>query len=92
MAENYADDEVYAMLQNVKAADFVRKIGLFSEFKSVSGGQKQRLAIARALLKKPTVLILDQSTSALDQKTEKFVLDGILKSGVDFVIMIAHRQ
>ena len=44
---------------------------------NVSGGQKQRLCIARALLKKPKVLILDDSTSAVDTKTDAFIRTGL---------------
>ena len=43
---------------------------------NVSGGQKQRLCIARALLKKPRILILDDSTSAVDTKTDQLIRDG----------------
>lgn len=46
---------------------------------NVSGGQKQRLCIARALLKKPKVLILDDSTSAVDMKTDAVIRDGFKK-------------
>ena len=44
---------------------------------NVSGGQKQRLCIARALLKKPKVLILDDSTSAVDTKTDALIRKGL---------------
>lgn len=44
---------------------------------NVSGGQKQRLCIARALLKKPKILILDDSTSAVDTKTDRFIREGM---------------
>lgn len=46
---------------------------------NVSGGQKQRLCIARALLKKPKILILDDSTSAVDTKTDAFIRAGFRK-------------
>ncbi|MDE5769674.1 MAG: ABC transporter ATP-binding protein/permease, partial [Oscillospiraceae bacterium] len=59
---------------------------------NVSGGQKQRLCIARALLKKPKILILDDSTSAVDTKTDAFIRQGFR----DFIpdttkIIIAQR-
>lgn len=47
---------------------------------SVSGGQKQRLSIARALLKKPKILILDDSTSAVDTKTDRAIKIGLRKT------------
>ncbi len=47
---------------------------------NVSGGQKQRLTIARALLKKPKILILDDSTSAVDTRTDSLIREGLKKS------------
>ena len=59
---------------------------------NVSGGQKQRLCIARALIKKPKVLILDDSTSAVDMKTDAIIRDGFKKFLPDTTkIIIAQR-
>ncbi len=58
---------------------------------NVSGGQKQRLCIARALLKKPKILILDDSTSAVDTATEAKIRDGLSKLTDMTKIIIAQR-
>jgi ATP-binding cassette subfamily B protein len=59
---------------------------------TLSGGQKQRVAIARALLTKPNILILDDALSAVDTKTERYLLEGLiqLRQGLTTII-IAHR-
>ena len=59
---------------------------------NVSGGQKQRLCIARALLKKPKILILDDSTSAVDTKTDALIRDALAHDLADTTkIIVAQR-
>ncbi len=58
--------------------------------KNFSGGQRQRIEIATALAKEPTILLMDEGTSALDPKTEALVMKHIYDVGIT-LIMIAHR-
>lgn len=58
---------------------------------NISGGQKQRLAIARAVLKQPDILIMDEATSNLDSTTEKAVSETINAFEDMTTIIIAHR-
>lgn len=61
---------------------------------SLSGGQKQRIAIARALLRSPKILILDQATSALDQKSEQAIHETLKKVSKEgkTIIIITHKK
>ena len=92
------DDELWAALEAANAADFVRAMpdGLDTlageRGGRFSGGEKQRLSIARALLKNPPLLLLDEATSALDNRTERLVqqaLENLRSDRTCFVI--AHR-
>ncbi len=81
--ENATDEELMEACRLAQADDFVRSFpdGYDTHIEqggtNVSGGQKQRLCIARALLKKPRILILDDSTSAVDTKTDAMIRDGL---------------
>ena len=58
--------------------------------KNFSGGQRQRIEIATALAKEPTIVLMDEGTSALDPKTETKVMEHLYDMGIT-LIMIAHR-
>ena len=96
--ENVSDDELYAVLKIAEALDFVNeKPGRLDEMieqggRNFSGGQKQRLTIARSLVKKPEILILDDSSSALDYATEARFRKSLLEhtKGVT-VITVSQR-
>jgi ABC-type bacteriocin/lantibiotic exporter with double-glycine peptidase domain len=58
-----------------------------------SGGEKQRIAIARAIYQNPNILFMDESTSALDEETEEVIISNLFNAFKDkTIIMIAHRQ
>lgn len=83
--ENATDEEIVEACKLAQADEFIEtfpdKYDTYIEQggSNVSGGQKQRLCIARALLKKPKILILDDSTSAVDTKTDAFIRAGFKK-------------
>ena len=83
--ENATDEEIVEVCKLAQADEFIEtfpdKYDTYIEQggTNVSGGQKQRLCIARALLKQPKILILDDSTSAVDTKTDAFIRSGFKK-------------
>lgn len=95
---NATDEELYAALEAAQSLDFVQKLpdGLNSKVsrggRNFSGGQRQRLTVARALAAKPEILILDDSSSALDYATESKMRHAI--EALPFspaVILISQR-
>lgn len=96
--ENATDEEIFAAAENAQAHKFVQnfKNGYDTELGqggvNVSGGQKQRLCIARALLKNPKIIILDDSTSAVDTATEAQIRKAFANELSDSTkIIIAQR-
>lgn len=96
--EEASKDEIELAAKIAQADDFVKERA--DQYESVlgqggtgvSGGQKQRLTIARALLKKPKILIMDNSTSAVDTKTETAIIDGINKYNKDLTKIIISQR
>ena len=96
--ENATDEEVQRVCRLAQADSFVQEFPdkydtmIVEGGNNVSGGQKQRLCIARALLKKPKVLILDDSTSAVDTKTDAMIRKAFREEIPDTTkIIIAQR-
>ena len=96
--ENATDEEIEEACKLAQAHEFIETFPdrydtmIEQGGTNVSGGQKQRLCIARALLKKPKVLILDDSTSAVDTKTDSLIRMGFTKYIPDTTkIIIAQR-
>ena len=96
--EHASDEELIHACQLAQADDFVRRFpdGYDTHIEqggsNVSGGQKQRLCIARALLKKPKILILDDSTSAVDTKTDALIRKAFREEIPDTTkVIIAQR-
>ena len=96
--ENATDEEIRHACQLAQADDFIQTFpkGYDTYIEqggtNVSGGQKQRLCIARALLKKPKILILDDSTSAVDTRTDALIRGAFAKEIPNTTkIIIAQR-
>lgn len=96
--ENASDEEVQRVCRLAQADGFVQEFPhgyntmIVQGGNNVSGGQKQRLCIARALLKKPKILILDDSTSAVDTKTDAMIRKAFREEIPDTTkIIIAQR-
>ncbi|WP_052070712.1 ABC transporter ATP-binding protein [Rhodococcoides fascians] len=93
-----SDEEIFAATRTAQIHDFIE--GLDDGYDTMvgergyrfSGGEKQRIAIARTVLRNPPILVLDEATSALDNRTERAVqtaLDGLMDGRT--TILIAHR-
>jgi ABC-type multidrug transport system fused ATPase/permease subunit len=98
--EGATRDQIIAAAKAAHAHDFIMQFSdgyetdLAEGSINVSGGQKQRLAIARAIIKEAPILLLDEATSALDNESESLVqeaLDDLQKQKKRTTLVIAHR-
>lgn len=96
--ENASDEEIWAALETAQAAEFVRKLpdGLDSAVeqggRNFSGGQRQRLTIARAVVMKPEIIILDDSSSALDFATDAALRTALARDISESTVFIVSQR
>jgi len=95
---NATEEQIWEAMEFSSAAEFVRKLpdGIDTIIGDrgirLSGGERQRLVLARAILRKPSILILDEATSALDSLNETKIQEAIERlKGKMTVIVVAHR-
>lgn len=96
--ENASEEEMWEALEFSSAAEFVRELPdaldtvIGDRGIKLSGGERQRLVLARAILRKPSILVLDEATSALDTENETKIQQAIESlKGRMTIIVIAHR-
>lgn len=94
--ENASDEKLLSALKTAQAYDFVINKGLYSKVeqggRNFSGGQRQRLSIARAITGNPEILILDDSTSALDFATEAALKASLAEYSSNTTTLIASQR
>ena len=96
-AYTYTDDELQIWLNRFHLSSLLKEKQLNLDddlqdiYKSFSGGEKQRISIIRALLKRPQLLIMDEPTASLDERTS-LELIPILREHVSTIFMISHAS
>lgn len=97
MAGNATEERLWQVLEQVNLADFLKSENGLDTFinekaSNISGGQRQRLALARALLHNSEIYIFDEATSNIDVESENDIMEQIVKLAKDkTVILISHR-
>ena len=94
-----SDEEILEAAKISCCLDFINKLEngfdyyLSENGRELSGGQRQALTLARAIVRKPKILLLDEPTSSMDQSTEKLVIDNLNTYFSDqTVILVTHRM
>lgn len=96
IACSHTDDEIWCALRYAEIESEIKKMPMGLDTiigekgNNISGGQRQRLAIARAIVTHPDVLILDEATSNLDQETERKIYENMLSLGLSLIV-VTHR-
>ena len=96
--ESATDQEIYQAAKLANAHEFIERLEngydtvMQNSGSNLSGGQRRRIAIARAILKNAPVILMDEAPSALDNESEQMIADAISQlRNQKTVIMIAHR-